>query len=483
MGQQIRPVEKLIFCSALLLIFARLTHTSADPDLWGYLAFGRFYLQNHQFPFQDPFSYLPTQPSWVYHEWLTGTLYYALFSKFGFAALQLLKYCLGLGTALLIFFGARTKGASFLFSSIGLILISPLFAVSYSPVRAQIFTNFFLALNLLAIVYAHKQKNYLQLFLLLPLNWCWINMHGGFVAGLGLYLLFALDGLLAGQTKNYLPGLAFLGFLALSFLTPYGLSYWHGIILELSVKRPDIPEWSSVATSIVSAEYLAGTLIFLGVLLAAIALLAKFKSLYTYECLLLLGMALQGLLHVRHQALFYLVAGFFVPGLLEHGWTEVSPQLSSLTKSKLFKSFLPGALCTLTIILFGKALVSSPLSIESSQDFPEKAIQFLNRGIAPGRILTELDWGSYVTWELFPKTKVAIDGRYTTVFEPSQLTQFFDFIYARGDALGILKSFKHEAALLRADSLASDLLSKTPGWKMIYRDNLSRVFLADALSN
>ena len=50
----------------------------ADPDLWGYLAFGRLFWESGYFPFHDVFSYIPTKEIWVYHEWLTGVLFFPI---------------------------------------------------------------------------------------------------------------------------------------------------------------------------------------------------------------------------------------------------------------------------------------------------------------------------------------------------------------------------------------------------------------------
>ncbi|MDZ4785554.1 MAG: hypothetical protein SGJ02_05700, partial [bacterium] len=65
--------ELLLLISVFLIILAKLSNPLADPDLWGYLNFGRVFWQNG-FPWSDTFSYLPTKPEWIYHEWLTGVI-------------------------------------------------------------------------------------------------------------------------------------------------------------------------------------------------------------------------------------------------------------------------------------------------------------------------------------------------------------------------------------------------------------------------
>ena len=61
-------------CSLLMLlvILSALSGTVADPDLWGYMAFGRLFWETGRFPYHDTLAYVPTLNVWVYHEWLTG---------------------------------------------------------------------------------------------------------------------------------------------------------------------------------------------------------------------------------------------------------------------------------------------------------------------------------------------------------------------------------------------------------------------------
>ena len=130
-----------------LLLRPLTTDNLADPDLWGYLAFGRLFWHNQAFPYKDVFSYVPTLP-WVYHEWLTGVLFFPLSQIAGGTVLQLLKYCLGLGTAGLIYLTARKRGARPVAAVVFLLIVFiPLAHNSYSPVRAQVFTFFFFALS------------------------------------------------------------------------------------------------------------------------------------------------------------------------------------------------------------------------------------------------------------------------------------------------------------------------------------------------
>jgi hypothetical protein len=77
-----------VFLALLFFVLERLTNTTPDPDLFGYLAFGKLFWETGRFPYQDVFSYVPTLKLWVYHEWLTGVLFYPLYQSLGVPGLQ-----------------------------------------------------------------------------------------------------------------------------------------------------------------------------------------------------------------------------------------------------------------------------------------------------------------------------------------------------------------------------------------------------------
>ena len=48
------------FLLIIIFILYHLSTTTADPDLWGYLAFGRLFWDQRAFPYLDVFAYVPT---------------------------------------------------------------------------------------------------------------------------------------------------------------------------------------------------------------------------------------------------------------------------------------------------------------------------------------------------------------------------------------------------------------------------------------
>src|SRR5262245_28388074 len=71
-------------------LFAGLTTTIADADLWGHLLFGRDILQLQGLPSRDAYSFTSDVP-WTNHEWLAEVLAWISYSAGGSIGLVALK--------------------------------------------------------------------------------------------------------------------------------------------------------------------------------------------------------------------------------------------------------------------------------------------------------------------------------------------------------------------------------------------------------
>ena len=233
------------FLSLVTAILYFLSTTTADPDLWGYLAFGRLFWGQGQFPYLDVFAYVPTLKPWIYHEWLTGVLFYPLYRTLGAPGLQVLKYALGLATVGMVYLTARRRGADLLPTALFVGFAVLLMSIGYSAVRAQVFTYFFFALFLYLLETARLSGNHRWLWLLVPIQIGWCNLHGGFLAGLGLVFIYAV-----GEALSRRPFRPYLGWFLLAglatLINPYGLQYWSYLTQAVTMPRPEITEWVSI---------------------------------------------------------------------------------------------------------------------------------------------------------------------------------------------------------------------------------------------
>ncbi len=475
-----------------LFIVDRLATVNADADIWGYLAFGRLFWNNSHFPYHDVFSFLPTLKVWVYHEWLTGVVFYPVYQALGFAGIQFLKYLFGLATIGLIYLTARKRGGLPLASVLVIILIMRGFIYyGYSPVRAQLFTYFFFALTLYLLETSRQTQTWRRLWALVPIQVLWCNLHGGFLAGLGLVALYAL-----GEALSRRPYRMYLGFLALAGLAtlvnPYGLQYWHYLIQAISMPRPEISEWGSIYHLYRTGQISSTAVINLAVMVILVLFLAwrhKWRELTPALCL---GLTLYiGLTHIRHLVFCYLLVGAYIPVLLTPYFDEIKSR-GKLAGVWDRLSRLPGLILALIAVFIGLfaylffhqdpfslKIPARPLTAMEAPGnyYPVGAVEYIQGHGLSGKLLTEFGWGEYLIWTLYPRCYVAPDGRYETVYSGKLAKEFFAFLNADGDWRTFVKRYPPDMILIDSRSRLDRLIRGDPHWRQAYVDAGCALFL------
>jgi hypothetical protein len=460
---------------------------AADPDLWGYLAFGRLFWNSPQFPLRDVFSYVPTLYPWVYHEWLTGVVFYPIYVKFGGEGLQVLKYVFGLTTFGLIYLSARNRGNSPLACAIGVCLVIRGWgSFAYSPVRAQVFTCFFFALTLYIIDSARLRQNWTRLWLVVFVMVFWCNLHGGFLMGLGLIGLYCVGALISRQHILHYSGILLLSGLV-TLINPYGLNYWSFLVRAISMPRPDIWEWASIQKA-----FLVGYVSWAEIAnLAAMIVLGFALMMRTRWKDMTVGLALSvtlvlGLLQIRHLVFYYLLMGAFLPSLFTYYIQELQLHPSFvMISNRASKTALLFVIALISACAFVGFIQKSALSLEirSKLDLPGRTTQLYypvgavtyiqQRGLL-GNVLTEFGWGEYLIWKLYPTCKIALDGRYETVYQEQVANDYFN--YMNGKHNGFLGAYAHDLVLLKPDSPPVVSIRRSPEWKVAYEDAGSVLF-------
>ena len=316
------------------------------------MAFGRLFWQSPQFPYQDVFSYTPTLNPWVYHEWLTGVLFYPLYQALGAPGLQVLKYGLGLATMGLVYLTARVRGAHPFAAALFVVIISTAASHGYNPVRAQVFTFFFFALSLYVLEQARLSGRWRGLLLLPVLQIPWCNLHGGFPAGLGLIALYAAGEFLA--RRPYRPFLLILLFSGLATLiNPYGVTYWEYMVRAVTMPRPHITEWASVFRAYQTGLTNFAMIIYLLVLVFT-GLLGMWQSRWR-EVTASLALAVTlylGLKHIRHLIFLWILAAAYLPVCFNVNvkFLQSCPGLKKLWHLKRTKIVFLAFLAILTLV-------------------------------------------------------------------------------------------------------------------------------------
>ena len=175
--------EKCYRAATLIFIFLVLLnalcaglHTVADSDMGWHLATGRWVVQHHQIPRTDVLSFPSAGTPWTYPPF-AGVLLYLTYSAFGYAGLS--WFCALACLAVVAILVRRGDFASALLA----MLAVPSIAARTAP-RADLFSTVFFAI-FLSELWAFQRGKSARLWLLPVLMLFWVNLHPGFVAGLG----------------------------------------------------------------------------------------------------------------------------------------------------------------------------------------------------------------------------------------------------------------------------------------------------------
>jgi hypothetical protein len=464
-----------IFLAVVFLgLFALALRNVTDPDIWWHLKTGEYIAQHHSIPHYDPFSYTRGGEPWVAHEWLTDLLLYELLRTIGFGGLIVVFAVVLCGTFLLLYLRC---GADVYIAGV---------AVHYAAwatepvwgVRPQVISLLLTSLWLLLL--ERSERNPKLLWWTLPLTLLWVNLHAGFALGLTLSALFLVGELLEhmlGRSQLSAPrlrasALILLLDLLIVPLSPNGMRMFSYPIetLRSAAMQNYITEWAS--PNFHHAEYWP----FLLIVLCTFAILNwSRRQVRPRDVLLLLVSFYAGLCSIRMMPLFILIA---VPLVCQRlgDW----PTSHETVRPPKVSALLLNAAIVLAVAIFAGAHTVDVIQRQPQsemQDFPARAVAFLQTRPRSGPIFNHYDWGGYLIWKLYPSTRVFIDGR-ADLYGAKLLNQFADTYQLKDDWQQTLREWRIGTVLIPADSALATGLRNSPGWTVAYEDSQAIVLNA-----
>lgn len=458
-----------------------------DLDLFHEMALVREALALGYLPREDLFAYTSTVSPSVHHEWGTGGLLYLITVVLGLGShgLSLLRLLL-LGVVAWCCVGiARRRGASGVTLSVLAPLAIILFWPGLSPVRAHLFTFSFLAI-LLYLLELDRTGSRWWVVLWPFLFVAWLNLHGGFVVGMGMLGVYALERLVhSGRTRGWSSALrnhahvigAGLACLPLLLVNPYGIEYipyiWHALLLD----RPYIMEWAAIW----SPDFRSGPLpLFLAsLLILAYTVLREEGWTGVPGRAMLLVAALFAARSVRILPIYALMwIAYVAPAL------QATPAGSLLAHVWARRARWIGAVSLLVALpLLGQALQHQPwrllLPTEAGPDephYPVGAVEYLDETGFQGNLMTPFRVGAFVSWHLYPDILVGLDSRYEVAYPPDFVEEGIRIYGGRGDWRAFVERYPTDAILAPAGEPLDSLLVaqgdvSVPVWQEVYRDD------------
>jgi Flp pilus assembly protein TadD len=494
-------------------------------DMGWHLATGRWVAQHHAVPSTDVLSYTSPGAEWLYPPF-AGWLLYGVFSAWGYAGLT--WFCvlvLVATTACLLRYRHRLESGL----AAGLaILAVPLLAGRASP-RADLFTSLLFAIFLVRLWRFSKcdpcdetaMRRERRLLWILPLAMVlWVNLHPGFIAGLGLIFAYlaieALDALgrenreaVARRLRMAWPALA--ATVCATLINPYGPRIFKGSLLlsglggasphgDRAVVEELAPVPLSLASIVQSLDWRSPNTFWWMAFAAGAVIVVAFRR-RQFAAALLMSAALFGSIeHRRYIGLFAIAvvaAGSTVLAEAIQNWSKTSTA-GWPVRWRALGVVATGALLLATCVRIADLISSRRYIVDNAPTqfgageswwYPEHAADFIRREHLPGNIFQLYNLGGFTAWRLGPEYRDFIDGRNLS---PAVLAEEHDLLISSPDS-AIWKQEADERgidilffSLARFSGVGSpNLLSlcQSSEWRPVYMDEVALVLLRNRSEN
>jgi len=499
------------FLALTYAFFAGLRSVS-DFDLGWQMATGRWIVQHHSIPSVDVLSYTAAGQPWIYPIG-AGVLFYTAYLLGGFALLSWLGAAACVGSIALLLRRNTGVGAAIAILSV------PIIAQRTTP-RADMFSVVLFA-AFLSILWEQHRTGGARLWLLPLLMFAWVNVHLGFLAGLGLIVAYVASELLDAisalrrreavqRLRRASPWLVAAVFATL--INPWGWGIYRALILQQRVNSQHeylIAEWTRLPLTwaaifnSLSLRQTTGAMY----MLLAIAFIAAIVGVFRAQwgaAMMLLGASYAGARYMRMGALFACVVVVVAGPVLSEA---VEKPLSELKPARLRSWIAPVAAALLALLVAVRCfdLGTNRFYLRGSSEstfgaglswwFPERAAEFIARHNLPGEVFNSYDAGGYVAWRLGPERRNTIDGR-APVFGVAAIQRNSKLLATSPDS----PLWQQEASrynintillpMARFDGIELTRLLEfcnSTSWRPVYLDEVSAVFVrldapgADAL--
>jgi hypothetical protein len=293
--------------------------------------------------------------------------------------------------------------------------------VRYSGERPVLFTILFTPATFMLLENFKNSKGKL-IFLLLPLMLLWANLHGGFIIGVTIILVYmVLEGLKIAFRKSTFTGPEIAIFysaaalaLAMSYINPTG---WDAFSIALSSKykfmEQGIQEYQSPWISYIKKLAPINYGYVLLSLFFPIILLLRNKKMDITHVGLLTGFFLMAARTGRYSIFYVGIAAMVLGKETSLLFTDLFKNLSEKISERLLHIF--GILIFVSSLLFFIGVVQFKwlkMDIARGSYVPETSVNFIEQNRLPGNILNSHPYGGYITWRLYPWKQTFIDTRW-----------------------------------------------------------------------
>jgi hypothetical protein len=471
-------------------LFGLAAQPQVDADLGWHLRTGQLIWETRAIPHSDPYSFTKNGQPWITDEWLSEVIMWPVYANWGHAGLLVLCSSVILLGLWFVYRQMRMEGSGRLTASLLMVLcaFTAMALWGTRPLIATLCLASFYGLQL-----RRWWRGELGVLCYLPPDMVlWVNLHGGYMLGLGLVAVY----LIAGLVSKWLPteplvgslgALAIAGVLCLLATLANPNTYrilWYPIgTLTSTATRKYVLDWPS--PDFHSMLFLP-FLLMLALLFAAAA--RNPRRMEIVDLLLALALAGMALQSNRHVSLFAMICtpvlarqlsglGNDLRALLDClGLTRIRHQANS-PLSRRTTMILPTwvlALGALAVIGWKVGNSFSPAAVAEMQAafFPVQAVRYIKDHEIKGRFYNAFNWGGFLILNLYPERQVFIDNRWV-VYRDDFIEEYLEAYYIRPHWRETLDKYAVDYALLESQGPFAILLKTSGEWREVYSDKVA----------
>jgi hypothetical protein len=474
-----RHTRTLLRLALGAIVLAVLTHTRADPDLFGHVRFGQDVFATGAVHTADPYSFASDR-AWVNHEWLAEAAMYVAYAWGGNGGLVALKLALlaAMIAAVTIILRRKAVPESSIDLLLGLLIVTTFPQTNH--VRPQLFSLGLFAW-LLATLVASRWKPYLLLWTI-PLMAVWVDVHGGWLVGAGTLGLWTLTGLVRRESigRRIFSVAVSAAALLITLFNPYGWKMWAFLQATVGFGRADITDWQPVFV-LGPAYALLWTLTALAATVGVwFALREEREGTRAAQrdwqsIAVVVFFAVASLRVSRLQSFFTIATVMLIGPNIATAWQRASSRRVARVPSRLAAGFV--AAIALAAIVGGATVSAGNLRCIRMEDqmFPEPDVaRLVTERNLRGRMLTWFDWGEYAIWYFSPDVTVSMDGRRETVYSDEAINRHLRFYTSPEDRQAVLDQLRPDYIWVPSRlEVTSRLVAD--GWQPLFAGPISTV--------
>jgi hypothetical protein len=470
-----------------ILAFSPLsTGLLGDGDTGWHIRNGEQILATHTIPRTDSFSYTMQGKPWYAWEWLYDLVIAGIHHAAGLNGVVLFTaVVVSVTFALLFHFLLRRSGN--LAVAAMLTLLAAAAAQVHILARPHVLSWLFTLLWVESL-FRFAEGAASALLWLPPLMVLWANLHAGFVLGLALLAMFAVEPVRKRDGKRIrLLAILFLVCLCATLLTPYGYRLHVHVYQYLanSFLMNTIDEFRSPDFHQPVFLYFAA---FLPLSLAG-AVLGRDRLTLT-DWLLWLFSLQAGLYATRNIPIAAILMSMVLGPLIASGFSRV-PMLEAAQGISDSMTVLDRRLrghglallltaASVGLVLNGGRLFSLQMMNArfDEKSFPVRAAAFLAQNRIHDHLFSTDSWGAYLIYRLYPGTRVYFDDRHDFYGE-AFVKEYATTISGARTWRAPLDRHQVRWVLMPVDAPLSSLLRESPDWHAVFDDGMAIVFARD----